>query len=78
MFGMVEDKNSILCKPITELPLSSEFKVMASVNEFSTLADLLIVPHYSIHALPKSGYRIVKELLMLLEREKLLELIDDN
>lgn len=68
---------SILKYSIQEVDLSPELKAMAEANGFETLEDVLEVPFYTIHALPRSGYRIVKELLMFFEKEGLNEVIED-
>ena len=44
LYHMNTDDHSILHKPVAELSLSNEFKVMASNNNFKTLQDILHTP----------------------------------
>lgn len=55
---------------------SAELKAMAQLNNFETLADLLATPFHQLHALPLSDYRIVKEIVCVLEENGLMELVD--
>lgn len=67
----------ILQKAIQGLNVSKEFKAMAKANGYKTLQNILDHP---LHELPfklLSGYRILKELLDILEQNNLSELIDD-
>ncbi len=57
--------------------LSKEFKAMAKANEFNTLEEIL---KESLHELPfkkLSGYRMLKEMMDVLEQNGLAELIED-
>ena len=67
----------ILEKPIHSLNVSKEFKNMASANKFGTLKEVL---KESLHTLPfkkQSGYRMLKEMLDILEENGLADLIED-
>lgn len=69
--------HSILQNPIHSMDVSKEFKTMANANEFNTLNDIL---KESLHELPfkkLSGYRMLKEMVDVLEKNGLSELIED-
>jgi hypothetical protein len=68
---------STLKQSIQNLNVSREFKAMAHANDFETLEDLFEVPFALIHSLPLSGYRIVKEILVLLENDGLMNLVEE-
>lgn len=57
----------LLQQPITTLGVSDAFVEMASVNGYETLADILHVPLYTLPLKPSSGYRMLRELITLLE-----------
>jgi hypothetical protein len=65
---------SILKQPITELNVSPEFLRMAQANSFETLQDILDRPLYRFHALPESGYRMLREFMNLLDNYGLMHL----
>lgn len=72
-----EQTHPILKQPIYSMDVSNEFKAMAKENEFSTLEEIL---RESLHELPfkkLSGYRILKEMLDILEEHGLDEWIED-
>lgn len=67
----------ILTKPIHSMDVSKEFKAMAEANEFKTLEEML---KESLHDLPNkklSGYRILKEMLDILEQHGLTAMLED-
>lgn len=63
---MKEEK--ILIEPIISLPVSSEFRQMAMSNGFVTIQDILNTDLDKFHALPDSGYRLLKELHDILKQ----------
>jgi hypothetical protein len=50
---------------------------MASANHYKTLEELLWVPLHELPFKKLSGYRMLKELLDVLEENGLSELVDD-
>jgi len=67
----------ILLKPILTLGVSEEFEAMAKANGYTTLKDVLKEPLYKFPFKPLSGYRMLKELLAILEEHGLDELMED-
>lgn len=59
--------HQILKDPILSLPVTPEFRQMAKTNHFVTLQDILDSDLGQFHALPDSGYRILKELYDILK-----------
>lgn len=75
---MPEPINALVLKvPIQSMPVSPEFKRMAGANGFVTLQDILDRSLNDFHTLPRSGYRMLKELADILEQNGLGELLDD-
>lgn len=66
--------NSFLTQPIIELNVSEEFLIMAEANDFHTLQDILEKPLHKFHVLPRSGYRMLREFLNLLDAHGLIHL----
>jgi len=66
-----------LQKPITALDVSIEFKEMAKANGYKTLEDILKHPLHSFPFKRLSGYRMLKELIGILEANGLEKLIED-
>lgn len=69
--------NPILSKPIQSLEVSYEFKRMARANGFNTLSEILDKSVDDLHKLEYSGYRMLKELYNVLEKENLGYLLND-
>ena len=67
----------ILDQPIQTLQVSDEFTTMCQTNGFYTIRDLLRQPLYLLPTLPRSSYRILKELLDLLISYGLEDLLED-
>jgi hypothetical protein len=67
----------LLQKPITTLGVSDAFVEMANVNGYTTLADILQAPLYMLPLKPCSGYRLLRELITLLEQNGLEGLAED-
>jgi hypothetical protein len=61
----------ILQKAIKNLDVSKEFKAMAKANGFKTLQSILETPLHELPFRPQSGYRVLKELLDILEDNSL-------
>ena len=75
---MTEDLlHPILLKPIMTLGVSEEFAAMAKANGYATLKDVLKEPLHKFPLKPLSGYRMLKELLAILEEHGLDKLIED-
>lgn len=71
------EMNPILSKPIQSLEVSYEFKRMARANGFNTLSEILDKSVDDLHKLEYSGYRMLKELYNVLEKENLGYLLND-
>lgn len=67
----------VLHKPIGTLNVSDEFLTMAEANSYNTLDQILKEPLHEIPFKLLSGYRILKELLGILEEHGLENLIED-
>ncbi len=72
-----ESIDPILRKPIQNLQVSPEFRAMARANGYRTLYDILQWPVYMIPGKKRSGYRIVRELLDILEEHDLLYMLKE-
>jgi hypothetical protein len=71
-------KNKFLEQPINGMAVSDEFKAMAKANGFKTIGQLLDeVEMKNFPSLKNSGYRVLKELLDLLDRENLFHLVEE-
>lgn len=68
----------VLQKPIHSLNVSPEFRAMARANGYKTLEDIIKAPLHDLPEKKKSGYRVLKELLDLLEQFGLSQLINDD
>jgi hypothetical protein len=73
---MTPHQQSILNQKIGDSAFSEELKAMARLNNFETLADVLATPFHQVHALPLSDYRIVKEILVVLQENDLMGLVE--
>lgn len=71
------EKKKTLTQPIESLSVSYEFKRMARANGFVTIQDILDKALDTLHELPYSGYRMLKELSDVLEQHGLKHLLDD-
>ncbi len=60
--------NEVLDQPVVQLPVSLEFLEMMQTLHFQTLRDLLHYPAYQLLQMDGFGYRMLKELIELLER----------
>jgi hypothetical protein len=72
-----EIAHPILRKAIQTMDVSKEFKTMAKANGYKTLQDIL---NHSLHELPfknSSGYRILKELMDILDDHELSMYLDE-
>jgi DNA-directed RNA polymerase alpha subunit len=73
-----EITHPILQKAIKNLDVSKEFKAMAKANGFKTLQNILDMPLHELPHKPQSGYRMLKELLDLLNEYNIPELSEDR
>lgn len=74
---MASEAQHILKRTISTLEVSREFKRMAKANGYKTLGDILNTSLNELPRRPQSGYRILKELLDILDENGLMELIKD-
>jgi hypothetical protein len=70
-----ELKTPVLFKPIQELAVSEDFKVMASENGFETLDEILSLHLSSLLQKEKFSLHVMEELYKLIEREELVKLL---
>jgi hypothetical protein len=74
----LEITHPILHKAIKNLDVSKEFKAMAKANGFKTLKDILDMPLHELPYKPQSGYRMLRELLDIVEISGLTQYIDQE
>lgn len=65
----------VLQKAIKMLDASKEFKAMARANGYRKLQDILDLPVYQLPYKPKSGYRMLKEFLDIMDSHGIINLI---
>lgn len=70
-----ELKTPILSKPIQELAVSEDFKVMATENGFETLDEILSLHLSTLFQKEKFSLHLMAELYKLLEKEELVNLL---
>lgn len=70
-----ELKPSILTKPINDLWVTDEFKLMATENGFETIKELLSFSLTSLMRKPKFSMHVLDEFYKLLEKEGCVELL---
>ncbi len=63
--------DEVLDQPVAQLPVSPEFLQMMQTLHFQTLRDLLHYPAHQLLQLDGFGYRMLKELITLLEHNNL-------
>jgi DNA-directed RNA polymerase alpha subunit len=63
--------NEVLDQPVTQLPVSPEFLEMMQTLHFQTLRDLLQYPAHQLLQMDGFGYRMLKELIALLDSNDL-------
>lgn len=66
--------DQVLNQSLARHNISKEFLLMAEQNNFHTLSHVLNTPLYKFHSLPGSGYRMLRELVNLLDRHGLMHL----
>lgn len=67
----------ILQKAIQGLNVSKEFKAMAKANGYKTLQHILDHPLHELPFKAKSGYRMLKEMLDILDENGLQDLTEE-
>jgi len=72
-----ETNHPILAKPIQGMDVSKEFKAMARANDYRTLQDVIETSLGDLPFKPRSGYRMLKELLDILDENGLVQLVED-
>ncbi len=70
-----ELKDSMLAKPIHDLPVSDDFKIMAAENGFETMEEILSFSLSSLLKKEKFSMHILEEIYKLLEKERFVELL---
>jgi hypothetical protein len=72
------EADSILYQPIRSMNVSKEFKTMARVNGYRTFNDLLKTSAHELPGKEKSGYRILREFLDVLQEHDMMDKISDE
>lgn len=72
-----EVDHPILQVPIFTLEVSKEFMSMAKANKYNTIEDIIKYPLSDLPTKNQSGYRMLRELLDILEANGLDHLIKD-
>ncbi len=67
----------LLDQPVDRLPVSPEFKQMMRGLEFTTLRNLLQHPAHQLLKMEGFGYRMLKELITLLEKNGLTDWLQE-
>ena len=70
--------NPLLQEPIGKLPLSDSFKIMATINNLSTLNDLLEKKVSEMMSLPKFNYHTLEELVKFLQKNGLTDCLRES
>lgn len=73
-----ETIHPILEEAIQGIDASREFKAMAKRNGYKTLQEMLDNPLGELPFKPLSGYRMLKELLDILEENGLADYVEDK
>ncbi len=60
------DKDTILSKPLDQFALSDEFLEMVRINNFKNLGEIVTIPLEQLLKLPYFGYRVLTELITIL------------
>lgn len=68
---------AVLQTPIADLDVSAALKQMCAANGYGRLSDLLEAPLHTLPLLNQSGYRVLHEVLIILENHDLAYLADD-
>jgi hypothetical protein len=71
------DRMHLLVLPFEMLPLSKEFKTMATVNGFDNLQQIIDAGIHLLPSMPLSNYRVQQEVLEFLDNNGLLYLVED-
>ena len=62
----MKDKGTILSKPLDQFALSDEFLEMVRINNFKNLGEIVTIPLEQLLKLPYFGYRVLTELITIL------------
>jgi DNA-directed RNA polymerase alpha subunit len=62
----MKDKDTILSKPLDQFALSDEFLEMVRINNFKNLGEIVTIPLEQLLKLPYFGYRVLTELITIL------------
>jgi DNA-directed RNA polymerase alpha subunit len=60
------DKDTILSKSLDQFALSDEFLEMVRINKFNNLGEIVNIPTEKLLKLPYFGYRVLNELITIL------------
>lgn len=63
---MTDKEDTILSKSLDQFALSDEFLEMVRINNFNNLGEIVNIPTEKLLKLPCFGYRVLKELLTIL------------
>ena len=70
--------DSILTKPLDCFALSDEFCEMVRINQFHSLGEIVKMPVSKLLKLPYFKYRVLNELLTILNCYGLMDMVNDS
>jgi len=68
----------VLFKPIREIVSSNEFLDMVECNNFNNLHEIVQIPVHKLLQLPNFGYRMLNELITILEKYGLEDMLRED
>lgn len=71
-------EDSILTKPIDCFALSDEFWEMVRLNQFHTLGEIVEIPVNKLLKLPYFGYRVLNELITILNCYGMMNVLKES
>lgn len=69
--------NDLFSQPINDLPVSADFKKMATSLNFQTLHDILEVEAADLLKMPGMSYHMLQEFIQFLEENGQAHLLED-
>lgn len=77
-FEKMKMDHPVLLKPIREIPSSKEFQKMAELNHFENLLQIVQIPVYKLERMPTFSYRMLVELISILETHNLQDILIED
>lgn len=63
--------DQLLTTPIETLDVSMEFNAMANANNFKSIQEIVQIPVYELLQMPRFTFRVLNELISILQTNKL-------